>query len=64
MEHSGFGLHASAIRAVTLEHARRAEAMLRAEDAQSHRSLPAGGAGAPAVLIAEADGSMLCPVSP
>ena len=62
VEHYGFGLHASAIRAVTLAHARRAQTMLRAEYATSHRSLPAGGAGAPAVLIAEADGSMLCTV--
>jgi hypothetical protein len=62
VEHYGFGLNASAVRQATLAHARRAEAMLRAEYAHSHRSLPAGGAGAPAVLIAEADGSMLCTV--
>src|SRR2546430_1785031 len=62
VEHYGFGLHASAIRHATLKHARRAEAMLRAEYEQPHRCLPAKGTGAPAVIIAEADGSMLCTV--
>lgn len=62
LEHYGFGLNASAIRAVTLQHARRAAQMLEAEYAQPYRSLPAKEAGAPAVIIAEADGSMLCTV--
>lgn len=62
VEHYGFGLNASAIRHATLRHARRAEAKLRAEYEQPYRSLPAKGAGAPACIIAEADGSMLCTV--
>lgn len=61
-EHYGFGLHASAIRAATLLHAQRAEQMLRAEYEQPYRTLPGKAAGAAAVLIAEADGSMLCTV--
>ena len=62
LEHYGFGLNASALRAATLQHAQRAEQMLRAEYAQPYRSLPGQGAGAAAVIIAEADGSMLCTV--
>ncbi len=62
LEHYGFGLNASALRAATLQHARRAAQMLKAEYGQPYRSLPAKGAGSPAVLIAEADGSMLCTV--
>lgn len=58
-EHYGFTLQASAFRQTTLDHAHRAAQMLQAEYAQSYRSLPAQG---PAVLIAEADGSMLCTV--
>lgn len=62
VEHYGFALNASAIRHATLTHARRAEAMLRAEYEQPYRSLPAKGAAAPGFIIAEADGSMLCTV--
>src|SRR5258708_25008842 len=62
VEHYGFGLHASAIRAATLKHAQGAEAMLRCEYEQPYRSLPAKGAGAPECIISEADGSMLCTV--
>jgi hypothetical protein len=62
VEHYGFGLNASAIRHATLQHARRAAQMLQAEYAQPHRCLPAKGASAPAFIVAEADGSMLCTV--
>jgi hypothetical protein len=59
LEHYGFTLNASAFRQITLQHAARAAQMLCGESAQSYRSLPAKG---PEVLIAEADGSMLCTV--
>jgi hypothetical protein len=60
LEHYGFTLNASAFRQITLQHAARAAHLLGDESAQSYRSLPAKG---PEVLIAEADGSMLCTVS-
>ncbi|MEQ1850618.1 MAG: hypothetical protein ABMA01_03400, partial [Chthoniobacteraceae bacterium] len=59
LEHYGFKLHAGAMRSATLKHAARAEIKLKAEYAQPYRKLPAQGAG---VIIAEADGSMLCTV--
>jgi hypothetical protein len=58
-EHYGFALNASAFRQSTLEHARRAGQILEKEYAQSYRSLPAQG---PEIIIAQADGSMLCTV--
>jgi hypothetical protein len=59
LEHYGFTLNASALRQATLDHAQRAAQMLEEEYRQSYRSLPAKGC---AVLLAEADGSMLCTV--
>jgi hypothetical protein len=59
LEHYGFILNASAFRQTTLDHASRAAQMLEKEYRQSYRSLPATGCE---VLIAEADGSMLCTV--
>ena len=59
LEHYGFKLHAGAMRRATLKHAARAEQKLQAEYAQPYRELPARG---PVVIIAEADGSMLCTV--
>lgn len=59
LEHYGFSLNASAFRQTTLRHAGRAAQILEDEYAQSYRSLPAKGH---ALLIAEADGSMLCTV--
>jgi hypothetical protein len=59
LEHYGFTLNASAFRQTTLDHASRAAQMLDDEYRQSYRSLPAKGCE---VLIAEADGSMLCTV--
>jgi hypothetical protein len=63
LEHYGFELQASALRTATLHHAQRAEELLRAEYEQSYRSLPKSSAGTPAVIIAEADGSLLCTVA-
>lgn len=62
LEHYGFGLSASAMRAVTLQQAQRAEQLLAAEYEQPYRLLPGQAAGAAPVIIAEADGSMLCTV--
>lgn len=61
-EHYGFELSASALRVATLHHAQRAEQLLRAEYEQSYRRLPAQNPEAPEVIIAEADGSLLCTV--
>jgi hypothetical protein len=62
-EHYGFGLNASAMRTATLQHAQRAEQLLRAEYEQPYRILPGQGEGAAGVILAEADGSMLCTVT-
>jgi len=59
-EHYGFTLNATAIREVTLRHARRAQALLQAEYGQSFRTLPARGAEQ---VVAEADGTMICTVA-
>ena len=59
LEHYGFQLNAGAMRSATLKHAARAEQKLKAGYAQPWRELPARG---PGVIIAEADGSMLCTV--
>jgi len=59
-EHYGFTLNPTAVREVTLRHARRAQERLNAEYAQSFRTLPAQGAEH---VVAEADGTMLCTVA-
>ena len=60
-EHYGFELNASAMRSATLKIAARAEKTLIKEYTKSFRELPTKG---PAVIIAEADGSMLPTVAP
>ena len=59
-EHYGFTLNPTAVREITLRHARRAQERLKAEYAQSFRALPAQGAEH---LVAEADGTMICTVA-
>ena len=61
LEHYGFEIGASAVRLATLAHAHRARAQLQEEYAQPFRVLPAVGAEH---VIAEADGTMICTVSP
>ena len=61
LEHYGFVIGASAVRLATLAHAHRARAQLQEEYAQPFRVLPAVGAEH---VIAEADGTMICTVSP
>jgi hypothetical protein len=58
-EHYGFEMGASAVRAATLEHARRARERLRQEYQEPFRVVPAVGAEH---VIAEADGTMICTV--
>lgn len=58
-EHYGFSMNASAVRTATLTHAERAAELVAEETAQPYRNLPAQG---PEVILAEADGSMLCTV--
>ena len=60
-EHYGFDIGATAVRASTLRHAQRAQALLEEQYRQPFRLLPAQ--GAPQV-IAEADGTMICTVAP
>ena len=60
-EHYGFEINASAVRAATLIHAQRAQAQLQAEYEQPFRELPEKGS---AHVIAQADGTMICTVSP
>ena len=60
-EHYGFEMGASAIRTTTLEHARRAQEALENKYEQSFRVLPSVGAE---LIIAEADGTMICTVEP
>lgn len=60
-EHYGFALNATAIREITLRHARRTQVQLEAEYAQEFRGLPASGAEQ---VVAEADGTMICTVAP
>lgn len=59
LEHHGFQIGVSAVRATTLAHAQRARARLAEHYAQSFRVVPAVG---PAHIIAEADGTMICTV--
>lgn len=58
-EHYGFQLSATAVREVTLDHARRAASALEEHYAQGFRVLPRQG---PAFVIAETDGTMICTV--
>lgn len=58
-EHYGIEMSGSAVRVVTLTHARRAQAALGKQYAQPFRLLPAQG---PEQLVAEADGTMICTV--
>lgn len=60
-EHYGFELHASAVRAATLETAERAREKLETKYAQPYRVLPATGQKR---IIAEVDGTMICTVQP
>ena len=60
-EHCGFELNAGAMRSAPLKTAARAEKILNEQHAKSFRELPAKG---PAVIIAEADASMLPTVAP
>jgi hypothetical protein len=61
LEHYGFEIGASAVRTATLEQAQRARAKLQEQYAQPFRVLPAVGEEH---VIAEADGTMICTVSP
>ncbi len=61
LEHYGFEIGVSAVRAATLAHAQRAREQLEEQYTQSFRTLPARGA---AHVIAEADGTMICTVEP
>lgn len=58
-EHYGFEIGASAVRAATLKHARRAREQLEKVYAQAFRLLPKVGAQQ---VIAQADGTMICTV--
>lgn len=60
LEHYGFAINASAVRAATLDHAHRAEQILQQEYEQPYRALPPQGAP---FVVAEADGSMVCTVA-
>jgi hypothetical protein len=60
-EHYGFEIGATAVRAATLQHARRAHRKLGQDYAQPFRLLPAT---AMAHVITEADGTMICTVPP
>ncbi len=61
LEHYGFEIGASAVREATLENAHRAQQILQKEYQEPFRVLPAQGAEH---VVAEADGSMICTVSP
>ena len=61
LEHYGFEIGVSAVRAATLAHAQRAREQWEEQYTQSFRTLPALGA---AHVIAEADGTMICTVEP
>jgi hypothetical protein len=61
LEHYGFAINPSAVREATLERAQQAEQLLQQEYEQPYRILPAVGA---AHVVAQADGSMICTVSP
>ena len=61
LEHYGFEMGASAVRATTLGQAQRAREQLQEQYEQSFRVLPAVGAD---YVIAQADGTMICTVEP
>jgi hypothetical protein len=61
LEHYGFEIGVSAVREATLQNAQRAQAILQKEYQEPFRLLPAQGAEH---VVAEADGSMICTVSP
>ena len=61
LEHYGFEINVSAVRQATLHHAARAEQILRKEYQEPFRVLPAMG---DPYVVAEADGSMVCTVTP
>jgi len=58
-EHYGFVIGVSAVRIATLESAQRAKERMEADYAEPFRAIPAQGA---ALIVAQADGSMLCTV--
>jgi hypothetical protein len=60
-EHYGFDLPKSAVRSETMRHAQRASHRLAAQYEQPFTVLPAHGAP---VILAEADGTMVCTVEP
>lgn len=60
VEHYGFEVGASAVRAATLHHAGRARELLESEYKEPFRVLPAKGQ---AQVIAQADGTMICTVA-
>lgn len=60
-EHYGFELGASAVRTVTLHHAKKAKAQLEKDYAEPFRILPAV---SEKHVIAEVDGTMICTVKP
>jgi len=60
-EHYGFEINASAVRQATLKHAQRAEELLEKQYQEPFRVLPSVGAQH---VVAEADGTMICTVSP
>jgi hypothetical protein len=61
LEHYGFEMGASAVRATTLGQAQRGREQLQEQYGQSFRVLPAVGADC---VIAQADGTMICTVEP
>lgn len=60
-EHYGIEVHASAVRAATLEHAQRAHRQMHQEYEESFRVLPAAGVEH---VIAQADGTLIRTVEP
>jgi len=60
-EHYGFEVHSSAVRSVTLEAAQIAEKKLENKYGHPYRVLPASGHD---LVVAEADGTMICTVKP
>ncbi len=60
-EHYGFDYHASGLRKATLDSAEQAAQELRQQSAQDYRQLPATH---DQTVLAEADGSMICSLSP
>jgi len=61
LEHYGFEISTSAVRAATLAHAQRAAKRLEEQYQETFRILPSLGAEQ---VVAEADGTMICTVAP